>query len=353
MGCLAQNACTSCLRHHGDNLCPIANAFAVPGDMFVGQSGPVSGQGSDPDDGPGPTTLAWSTSPDGGAPIANPSAPATTYTCVSAGADTITLGISDGDSACTWTKSQSIKCFDYACPGTSLDASSRAAFTGASIVLAVKSAGGPPASGYSWSASNDVGELDAANPERVVLTCKTPGLVTVTVVAHGADGGCGNQQSVGITCLDPPNGATIAPADTESALLGDYRGLDNQTCWACARAHCIDVAGTLPCEFRKDPAEHQLCLALLQCELESGCAAGAASVSPGLGACYCSRNDGCWTADGAHDGACARQIEHALQSSDTNYLMNHLWGDGTLPGDPADTLTYCLALSGCSSCFGN
>ena len=351
MACLVHNGCTSCLKQHGDNLCPVANAFAVPGDMFVGQSGVLSGQGSDLDDGPFPTTLAWSTSPAGGATIAASSAGETTYTCTSAGSNTVTFAISDGDSACTWTKSRSIRCYDYSLPAIDLDVSSRAALTGGSIAVAVKPAGGARASGYSWSASNDVGELDTSNPERAVLTCTKPGIVTVTVSAHGVDGGRGTEQSVGITCLDPSGGPTVAPASTRSALVGDYRGLDNQACWTCATRYCVDTNGTLPCEYRQDPVERKLCLGLLQCELESGC--GADANFAGLTSCYCSRGDGCWTDVGAHDGACARDIENALQSTDVSYIASHSWSSETLPGDLADALTYCLALNGCTSCFSN
>lgn len=68
--------------------------------------------------------------------------------------------------------------------------------------------------------------------------------------------------------------------------------------------------------------------------------------------CYCSQNDNCFADAGGHngDGPCGSLLEHAAQSTEPNYIGNHLY-DPLLPAGRADLLTQCLADSECDSCF--
>jgi hypothetical protein len=276
--------------------------------------------------------------------IADPNAANTVFNCASPGRASISVQVSDGDPACDFQFSRSVYCQQPLCQFEPLGASARAAFVGESITLSLA----PPSSGslqVEWSSTPvDLGTLSAVEPDTATYTCMSAGIVTVT--ANTTQGGCTAPLSLSLTCTTPDSPAAQVPQSTESALTRAYLGQNNEACWNCAQASpCLDPDATLPCELRSDPAERALCLRLLQCELESGCATEYWS-------CYCKSADSCFIAsDGRQGGGvCSTQIENALQTTDPSAVGSQS-GDPTLPGAQANLLTQCLAASGCSSCF--
>jgi hypothetical protein len=267
---------------------------------------------------------------------------------------TVTLTIGDGDTGCSWSETRIINCDRVPCLSAApLAVSARAALIGETIALnadVVDATGQPGAFEYTWTAApNDAGVLEQGNLPQASYTCGTSGVVEVTLEVRDPARGCSIPQSVELGCVSPGTPAP-RPASTQDALTGGYRGQDNAACAACAEsAGCIEVGGVLPCEYRGDAAERALCLRLLACELETGCANGPGN-QPSATGCYCSANDLCFDPRGAHDGPCSTELQAALLSSDPDSIRNRM-SDTALPGGRANSLVQCLTFHGCNTCF--
>lgn len=353
--CLVEGGCTSCFRSHEQNACPRLAALNVtPARAAVGRTLALRAAAEDPDQGPGEISYRWEVNWPGLGSIADAHAANTTFTCAAPGNALLTLTLSDADAGCAWSTQQVISCYQAPCLSIEpLSSSSRAAAVGESVDLSASvldREGQPAAAHYAWSVKpSEGGVLSTADLPAASYTCTSPGVVVVSVTASDASGSCTTGSSIGLTCLAPDSHE--GPATTQSALTGDYRGLDNQACWSCARAGgCVDQQHRLPCEYRANDAEHALCLQLLQCELETGCGVAPALVDADPLSCYCRHTDGCLTPRGVHDGACAAQLEAGLGSNDPSFIANHLV-DPELPGGPASVLASCLAFYGCAACF--
>jgi phospholipase C len=90
------------------NLCPTISAVsATPNQVLAGSSVAVSSVSSDPDNGPSPLSVQWSST---FGTFGNAASPSTTFTCTKAGTATLTLTASDGDAACTTTSTVQVTC---------------------------------------------------------------------------------------------------------------------------------------------------------------------------------------------------------------------------------------------------
>ncbi len=79
------------------NICPqIDSLSASPAEVIVGSSIALTASGHDTDAAPSPLTYAWTAT---SGTFANAAAASTSFTCTTAGATTVTLALSDGDSA--------------------------------------------------------------------------------------------------------------------------------------------------------------------------------------------------------------------------------------------------------------
>jgi hypothetical protein len=355
MRCLADSHCTSCFRTHDRNACPSVTAFLVaPSHSAVGRSIALSAHAEDLD-GPEPLRYEWTVNQASLGKIDDPQAANTIFTCQTPGNATVTLTIGDGDTGCSWSETRIINCDRVPCLSAApLDISARAALIGETIAVTadvVDATGQPGAFEYRWTVEpNEVGGLEQDNLPQASYTCGTPGVVEVTLEVRDPARGCSSiPQSIELVCVSPGSGAP-RPASTLDALTGAYRGQDNAACAACAEsAGCIEVASVLPCEYRRDAAERALCLQLLACELETGCASGPGN-QPSYTGCYCSYNDLCFDPRGAHDGPCSTELQAALLSDSPDSIRNRM-NDTTFPGGQANNLVQCLTFNGCNSCF--
>jgi hypothetical protein len=92
------------------NVCPAISALsAMPAMVTVGSQLALSATAYDPDDGPAALTYSWSAT---SGVLDAPSSPTTRFTCTVAGAETITLVVSDGDATpgCAPSRSVSVQC---------------------------------------------------------------------------------------------------------------------------------------------------------------------------------------------------------------------------------------------------
>jgi hypothetical protein len=92
------------------NVCPLVDGIsASPNELYVGGSVSVSATAHDPDNGPSPLTFAWTAS---SGTFSDPSSLNTRFVCTTAGSATLTLTVSDGDTAtgCPATSSVTITC---------------------------------------------------------------------------------------------------------------------------------------------------------------------------------------------------------------------------------------------------
>jgi hypothetical protein len=92
--CPGQAAITGTL-----NVCPVIDELdAIPSEVVVGASIQLGAVAHDPDNGPTPLIVTWSTT---GGMLSNQSATGATFTCTAAGSFTITVHASDGPAAST------------------------------------------------------------------------------------------------------------------------------------------------------------------------------------------------------------------------------------------------------------
>jgi hypothetical protein len=358
--CLVDEGCTSCFRAHEQNACPSVFAMALTGNVTaarasaeVGRRIALTAAATDPDAGPSPLSYAWSVDSDAVGRVSDADAAEATFTCTASGYAVITVVISDGDSGCDWSRRELVSCLPPHCESfLPVTADALAAFTGDSLTLAADVRDPNGAAGtfeYAWTASPaETGTLGEDGSETTTYSCTAPGVVTVSAAVTAAADGCSVTRTLSLACIGPAPSDKPTPGSTEDALLGTYRGQQDDSCLACAQANgCVATAGVLPCEYRQTPAERAACLRLLACELESGCPTES---SLSLASCLCTRTDSCFTDQGVQDGPCAAELESALASEDENFIANHLT-DPALPGGQADVLATCLSYYGCTSCF--
>jgi hypothetical protein len=92
------------------NVCPLVDGIsASPNELYVGGSVSVSATAHDPDSGPSPLTFAWTAT---SGTFTDPSSLNTRFVCTTAGSATLTLTVSDGDTAsgCPATSSVTVTC---------------------------------------------------------------------------------------------------------------------------------------------------------------------------------------------------------------------------------------------------
>ena len=322
--CLAEN-CASCFKGDAEHSCPTVTAFSVQQGVLVGDDVALGVVASDSNPGASPILYSWGVKPDHAGTIEDAHAANTTWHCLNAVAANVTVRVSNGNAACDWTSWQKFGCGDLRCGFIPLRLSARAAFLGDSVTLSLAPRDAAPFE-IEWTTPPDgIGSLRGEGSS-ATYTCDNAGIATVT--ATTTQGSCTVPQSVSVTCVE--RSADPVPDTTESALKRLYLGQDNEDCWSCAQSSaCLNPAGTLPCEYRADPAERALCLRAVACELESRCVSD-------LPTCY---NKGEF---------CRTQIEEALQTRDD--VSSH-FTDVERPGGQANILSQCLMRSNCASCF--
>jgi hypothetical protein len=92
------------------NVCPVIDGVsATPNEVFVGGSVSLSATAHDADNGPSPLTVAWTAT---AGTFTDASSPSTRFVCTTAGTATLTLTVSDGDSAagCPATSTVTVTC---------------------------------------------------------------------------------------------------------------------------------------------------------------------------------------------------------------------------------------------------
>jgi len=106
--CTGQAAITGSL-----NVCPVVDELdAIPAEVIVGSSIQLTAVAHDPDNGPSPLAVTWSTT---GGMLSSQSATGATFTCTAAGTFSVTVRAADGpangtDISCADTTSVSVTC---------------------------------------------------------------------------------------------------------------------------------------------------------------------------------------------------------------------------------------------------
>lgn len=323
--CLAEN-CASCFQGDTES-CPTVSAFSVQESVTVGENAALAVVASDSNPGASPIRFSWGVKPTYAGVIEDEHAANTTWHCLSGGIANVTVRVGNADAACAWTTSRKVACNEARCELIPLQASARAAFIGETITLSIVPQNATPLQ-IEWATPPDGTGSLSGDGNSATYTCANAGIATITVTT--TQGTCTLPQSVSVTCVERSAGPS--PDSSESALKRLYLGQDNEDCWSCAQSSaCLNPAGTLPCEYRVDPAERALCLRVLACELESGCVSSVPT-------CY---NTG---------GVCRTQLEEALQTRDVSDVSSHFI-DVQRPGAQANILSQCLMRNNCASCF--
>jgi hypothetical protein len=93
------------------NICPLIDSIgSSPSEAFVGGTLALSGLAHDTDSGPAALTYQWTVAPPGAGTFDNAAAQNAVFTCVGAGAASITLTVSDGDAACVDAQTIPVMC---------------------------------------------------------------------------------------------------------------------------------------------------------------------------------------------------------------------------------------------------
>jgi phospholipase C len=94
------------------NVCPTITALSAnPAEVTTGSPLALSATASDPDNGPSPLALSWTTT---SGVLSNPSSATPTFTCAKAGQATITVTANDGDTSCASHQSVVVTCTEPA-----------------------------------------------------------------------------------------------------------------------------------------------------------------------------------------------------------------------------------------------
>jgi hypothetical protein len=283
------------------NLCPGIDSIYADDVVTTGtvSTAQLHGAASDYDAFPGALSYSWS---EGGTVFSALDSPV--YTCASGGDHTLTLTVSDTDTACTPTNAPDITdSITVTCPGPVV-----------------------PVCGNGVLEAGEACDLGAANSD-TAPTCPAPN-------------GCSNSCQA-VPCQEPQ---VVTP---ETILAAQGAG-----CLSCAQLNCSDylvgsgvscqeITGTAVAGPAVGVTRSALCIEELQCVTTQNCATS--SVSP----CYCGTDAAC-TVDATINGLCKTAAQRSLESTDPVYIALH-FGDVSLGGGVANQLATCLISSFCNT----
>jgi hypothetical protein len=286
------------------------------------------------------TTLTYAWTATGGS-FASAASAATTYTCSAAGAQTLTITVSDG--TCTDSATISVSCVALSCGNGAIDQGEQC---------------DPPSAANHCDANCQIIPVCGNGMVQTGEQCDPPNGITCDNACKNIPIVCGNSiVQPGETC-DPPNGNTCdATCHTAAALTcgdGIVSPSIGEECEPPSTATCtatcksIDLCGA--CETAKCDAtlagcgsltgsDKAACLALVACIRVKHCA----PVGDAF-ACYCGTASDIACLTGMGNGACKPEMEAAAKTTDPGIIAN-IFVDPSFPIGRATNLVGCDAES--------
>ena len=252
----------------GDNCPSITSASVAPAQTSVGGTIAVAATGTDPD-ATDMVTFAWGPATN----FANPTAASTTYTCTTAGAQTITLTISDNraPSPCTAQVSFPVNCVAVStgpvCGNGLLEAGEQCdppnGTTCSATCQLIPGTGGTVATGGAGGVGG--GAAGAPGPGGVVATGGTVG--TGGTVATGGTTGTGGNSS---------------PSASATCTTCEFSGTSAGNCFNDSKTGLGTTQADFGCQGFTG-ADLTNCLALQDCLSSAACQTAIASATPDYG----------------------------------------------------------------------